>query len=436
MRKNTWTPRKAARHAGLMRDAVTGDGLSLSEFDHVASGAGRRNSLPALHCRVIDALQEVPADDWNGLAGREQPFLRHEFLAALESTGCVGGEAGWYPRHLLFYAGEALVAAVPMYLKTHSYGEFVFDWAWAEAYARAGLDYYPKLVSAVPFTPVTGPRILLADPSNASLRRAVAATSLQLAEQLESSSVHWLFADRRDQEALEAAGLLLRAGFQFHWQNPGFRDFQDYLDSLRSKKRKQIRRERSEAASAGLEIELLHGSELSDDQCDAYHRLYTATYDRKWGFPSLSRGFFHQTRRTMGEALIMILARNQGQYVAGAHLFRGTKSLYGRNWGCSEYHRALHFEMCYYRAIEYCIDNRLETFEAGAQGEHKLSRGFLPVMTFSAHGVLHSEFRRAISDFTRRERIEIGRYIGAMAARSPFRSEGGGERDSVHPAGD
>jgi predicted N-acyltransferase len=385
---------------------------------------------------MIDALDDVPEAAWNALAGSEQPFLRHEFLLALEATGCVGEDAGWYPRHLLFYAGEELVAAAPMYLKSHSYGEFVFDWAWAEAYARAGLDYYPKLVSAIPFTPVTGARIMLADPANRSMRRAIAAASLQVAEQVKASSVHWLFPDDRDRDALEAAGLSLRAGFQFHWRNPGFRNFQEYLDSLRSKKRKQIRRERREAASAGLEIELLHGTELSDDQCDAYHRLYSATYDRKWGFPSLSREFFHHARRTLSDALILILAKNRGRYVAGAHLFRGSKSLYGRNWGCSEYHRSLHFELCYYRAIDYCIDNALETFEAGAQGEHKLSRGFLPVMTFSAHGVLHPDFRRAIGDFTRRERVEIGRYIGAMAAHSPFRIEADRERRSAHRAGE
>ncbi len=410
--------------------------MSLQPSDGLPAGVDRRGSVPELHCQVIDALKDVPGDAWNALAGSDQPFLRHEFLLALEQTGCVGEEAGWYPRHLLFYSGKQLVAAAPMYLKTHSYGEFVFDWAWAEAYARAGLEYYPKLVSAIPFTPVTGARILVSDPAHDSLRRAIAAASLEVAEQLKASSVHWLFADARDREALEAAGLSLRAGFQFHWRNPGFRDFQDYLDSLRSKKRKQIRRERREAARAGLEIEVLHGTELSDEQCDAYHRLYSATYDRKWGYPSLSQEFFHQTRRTLGDALILILARNRGRYVAGAHLFRGTKSLYGRNWGCSEYHRSLHFEMCYYQAIDYCIDNDLEIFEAGAQGEHKLSRGFLPVMTFSAHGVLHPDFRRAIGDFTRRERVEIGRYIGAMAAHSPFRTEADRERDSAHPAAD
>ncbi len=408
--------------------------MSTQQHERV-DGAERGDALPELHCRVIDSLEDVDAEAWNALAGREQPFLRHEFLHSLEATGCVGDDAGWYPRHLLFYAGEALVAAAPMYMKSHSYGEFVFDWGWAEAYARAGLDYYPKLISAIPFTPVTGPRILLAEPGHTALRQAVAAASLQVAEQLKATSVHWLFPDDRDRDALEAAGLLLRAGFQFHWSNPGFRDFQDYLDSLRSKKRKQIRRERREAAGAGLEIELLHGDELSDAHCDAYHRLYSATYDRKWGYPSLSREFFQRTRRTLGDSLILILARREGRYVAGAHLFRGEKRLYGRNWGCSEYHRSLHFEMCYYRAIDYCIEQGLEAFEAGAQGEHKLSRGFLPVMTFSAHGVLHAEFRRAIADFTRRERIEVGRYIGAMSAHSPFRAGAGREPGSAAPGG-
>jgi len=405
--------------------------LSLNDPLSVPGGTDQPDPVPELNCRVSDSLRDVPADAWNALAGNEQPFLRHEFLFALETTGCVGEDAGWHPRHLQFYAGKDLVAVVPMYLKTHSYGEFVFDWAWAEAYARAGFDYYPKLVSAIPFTPVSGPRILLADGADASLRRVIAAASLQVTEKMNASSVHWLFTDDRDRQALETAGLLLRSGFQFHWRNTGFRDFHDYLESLRSKKRKQIRRERREAAEAGLEIELRHGTEISDAQCDAYHQLYSATYDRKWGYPSLSREFFHQARRALGDALILILAKNRGRYVAGAHLFRGARSLYGRNWGCSEYHRSLHFEMCYYRAIEYCIDQGLETFEAGAQGEHKLSRGFLPVMTYSAHGVLHPEFRRAIGDFTRREHIEVGRYIGAMAAHSPYRSGIIGERDSA-----
>jgi len=390
-----------------------------------AAGGDTRPAIPELTCRVAESLDEVSAEDWNRIAATGQPFLRHEFLAALEHCGCVGDDAGWYPRHLLFHAGEVLVAAAPMYLKTHSYGEFVFDWSWADAYARAGLDYYPKLVSAIPFTPVAGPRLLL-DPGMPAepLKRAVASAALEVAERSGVSSLHWLFTEEADTQALDSSGFLIRTGCQFHWPNPGFRDFQDYLDGLRSKKRKQIRRERREAARSGLDIELLSGPDLSDSQCDAYHDLYASTYDRKWGYPSLSREFFYEVCRSMGDSFLLVLARNAGRYVAGAHLFRGQQRIYGRNWGCSEYHRSVHFEMCYYRPIEYCIEHGLDVFEAGAQGEHKLSRGFLPVLTRSAHGILHPAFRRAVAEFLSREHLEIRRYAAEMTEHSPFRNTG------------
>ena len=386
-----------------------------------AGGSDARPALPELTCRVAESLDAVCAEDWNRIAATGQPFLRHEFLLALERSGCVGSDAGWYPRHLLFHAGDVLVAAAPMYLKSHSYGEFVFDWSWADAYARAGLDYYPKLVSTIPFTPVAGPRLLLdtglpAEP----LRRAVAAAALEVAERSRVSSVHWLFTEEADTRALESSGFLIRTGCQFHWPNAGFRDFQDYLDSLRSKKRKQIRRERREAARSGLDIELLSGRELSDSQCDAYHSLYASTYDRKWGYPSLTREFFYEVRRSMGDSFMLVLARNAGRYVAGAHLFRGQDRLFGRNWGCTEYHRSVHFEMCYYRPIEHCIEHGLDVFEAGAQGEHKLSRGFLPVLTRSAHGIFHPDFRRAVAKFLDSESLEIRQYAASMAEHSPF----------------
>ncbi|MDX1514934.1 MAG: GNAT family N-acetyltransferase [Gammaproteobacteria bacterium] len=377
--------------------------------------------LPELSCRVTDTLEQVPAGAWNALAGPAQPFLRHEFLLALEQTGCVGAGTGWHPRHLLLHAGEKLVGAAPMYLKTHSYGEFVFDWSWAEAYARAGRDYYPKLISAVPFTPVTGPRLLI-DPTLPGdvIRGAAGNAALEVAERMEASSVHWLFTSEPDSQALAAAGYVLRAGCQFHWRNPGFRDFQDYLDSLRSKKRKQIRRERREAERSGLEIEVLSGADLEETHCDAYHELYSATYDRKWGYPSLSREFFHSLRQSLADALVLVLARRGRRYVAGAHLLRGQTRLFGRNWGRSEYHPCVHFEVCYYRPMEYAIARGLEVFEAGAQGEHKLSRGFLPVATWSAHGLLDADFRRAVAEFTRREQAEIRAYIEAMGRHSPY----------------
>lgn len=380
--------------------------------------------LPELSCRVVDGLDSVSAEDWNRIAGSDQPFLRHQFLIALEQTGCVGEGTGWYPRHLLFEANGRLVAAVPMYLKTHSYGEFVFDWSWAEAYARAGLDYYPKLVSAIPFTPVTGPRLLVdAQLPAAALRGAAASVAMEVAGRMDASSVHWLFTEGADTSALASSGYVLRAGCQFHWRNPGYRDFRDFLDSLRSKKRKQIRRERREAAQSGLEIEVLTGADLSDAQCDAYHALYSSTYDRKWGYPSLTREFFRTLRSTLGDALVIVLAKDGDRYVAGAHLLQGRRRLFGRNWGRSAYHRSVHFEVCYYAPMEHCIARGLEVFEAGAQGEHKLSRGFLPVATWSAHGIRDAEFRRAVADFTRREQAEIRAYIEEMARHSPFRRE-------------
>lgn len=398
--------------------------------DPAPRAGGSAGHVPELSCRVIDALGEVAAEDWNRIAGSDQPFLRHEFLAALEQTGCIGEGTGWYPRHLLFHAGDRLVAAAPMYLKTHSYGEFVFDWSWAEAYARAGMDYYPKLVAAVPFTPVSGPRLLVDKAlPGAAVRGAAASTAMEIARRLEASSVHWLFTEAADRSALASAGYVLRAGCQFHWHNPGFRDFEDFLDSLRSKKRKQIRRERNEAARSGLEIEVLAGSDLSDAQCDAYHDLYSSTYDRKWGYPSLTRAFFRSLRQTLGDALVIVLAKNRGRYVAGAHLLQGQRRLFGRNWGRSEYHPCVHFEVCYYAPMEHCIARGLEVFEAGAQGEHKLSRGFLPVTTWSAHGIRNADFRRAVADFTRREQVEIRAYIEEMARHSPFHqsaADGGG----------
>ncbi len=375
---------------------------------------------------VVGALDDVPRAQWNRLAGTRNPFVRHEFLAALERNDCVGADSGWMPRHVLVYRGDRLVGAMPMYLKSHSYGEFVFDWGWAEAYSRAGMDYYPKLVVAVPFTPAAGPRMLVGeDVSGDDVRRVLIGAAVEIARRGEVSSAHWLFANGADHEALAGSNLLLRSGHQFHWCNPGFRDFQDYLDALTSKRRKQIRRERREAAKAPVQIEVLAGQSAGEERWSAYHALYASTYDRKWGYPSLTRGFFHEVDRTMAESVMLILARRGERYVAGAHFFIGGDTLFGRNWGCSEFHPSLHFEMCYYRAIELCIERRLARFEAGAQGEHKLTRGFLPIATHSAHWIRHSGFRRAVADFLREERRDNEHYISAAASHTPFKSTTG-----------
>ncbi len=383
-----------------------------------------------LTCRVADALSEVPAATWDALAGGANPFLRHAFLDALERTGCVGPDEGWQPQHLLLYDGETLIGACPAYLKSHSYGEFVFDWGWAEAYERHGLAYYPKLLSAVPFTPCTGPRLLAAAGADRSrVVRGLVSAAQQLSEQAGLSSAHWLFTEAADTELLTGLPLLERHGCQFHWHNPGFRDMQDYLDAFTSKRRKQVRKERREAAAAPVDVELKHGDELTEAEIAAYHALYCSTYDRKWGFPSLTLEFFLRAAERMPRSLILILGKRNGRCVAGAHLFRGEHTLYGRNWGCSEQHRSLHFEVCYYRGIEYCIANGLDRFEAGAQGEHKLTRGFVPVRTHSFHWIRDARFRDAIDDFVRRERAQNRAYLRAASEHAPFhgaRPEGDG----------
>ena len=375
-----------------------------------------------LEATVTERIAEIPAQAWNRLAGEDNPFLRHEFLSALEGNGCVGEDSGWLPRHLLVYSGAELVGASPLYIKTHSFGEFGSDWAWADAYQRAGMAYYPKLVSAIPFTPASGPRLLCRPgPQSTRIRAAIVEAGVEIARSAGVSCLQWLFTSADDTELLEARGLATRIGCQYHWHNHGYRDFQDYLDHLRSKRRKQVRRERREASSSGVEIRVLMGRDSDESDWHAYHRLYSATYDRKWGYPSLTPEFFCEVAESMPDSLMLVLARRAGTCVAGAHLFRGREVLYGRNWGCSEYLPSLHFEMCYYRGIEYCIDAGLSAFEAGAQGEHKIWRGFVPEATHSAHWVRDAQFREAIGDFLRRERAQLGHHMEIMRAHLPFR---------------
>lgn len=397
-------------------------------MDGTRDGGDPSAALPGtaaaqLRARVVDSLEQVSAADWDRLAGRDNPFLRHAFLGALERTGCLGQAQGWIPQHLLVERAGQLIGACPAYLKLHSFGEFVFDWGWAEAYERNGLEYYPKLLCAVPFTPAAGPRLLCAPGADRALVcQALVSSALQLAQRTQLSSAHWLFTDADDTRNLEQLGLLRRWGCQFHWHNPGYRDFQDYLDALTSKRRKQVRKERREAAQAPVIVELKHGNELEEGEIAQYHALYCSTYDRKWGQPSLTLEFLLDLARKMPRTLILILARRGRRIVAGAHLLRGESTLFGRNWGCSEQYRSLHFEVCYYRGIEYCIEHGLARFEAGAQGEHKLTRGFMPVRTHSFHWIRDARFREAIGEFVAREREQTGRYIEAAGTHSPFRA--------------
>jgi predicted N-acyltransferase len=384
----------------------------------------------AFRATVSESLSDVPAQAWNRLAGDDNPFLCHEFLVALERHGCVGGDTGWYPRHLLVYSGDQLVGAAPMYIKVHSYGEFGSDWAWADAYQRAGVAYYPKLVSAIPFTPATGSRLLCAPGADSSAIKAVIVeAALEVARSSGVSSLQWLFASEDDNRLLVEKEHAGRIGCQYHWHNHGYRDFQDYLDHLRSKRRKQVRRERREANASDVEIRVLSGADTSEADWRAYHTLYSATYDRKWGFPSLTPDFFCEVARTMPDSAMLILAHRGAHCVAGAHLFRGRTALYGRNWGCQEYLPSLHFEMCYYRGIEYCIDQGLGVFEAGAQGEHKIWRGFLPCITHSANWFRDRRFRDAIGDFLEHEHAQINHHVAIMGEHLPFRNT----PDERHP---
>ncbi len=385
-----------------------------------------KSTLGAMQCRWLSSIDEIAASDWDALHNGHNPFLQHVFLAALEHNGCVGGDTGWLPNHLVLFHNEQLLGAMPGYIKLHSHGEFVFDWSWAEASERAGWHYYPKLVSAIPYTPVTGPRFLLsaqADPERSI--DLMVGECLRLTQHQSMSSVHWLFPDSQQNALMRHGELAERWDCQFHWHNHDYDDFEGYLAHLTSKRRKQIRKERREAATAPVEIILRHGDELSEAQIKGYHELYCSTYDRKWGFPALTLGFFQELAARMPQQLILILAHRNGRYIAGAHLLRGTNTLYGRNWGCTEHHRSLHFEMCYYQGINYCINQGLAVFEAGAQGEHKIFRGFRPVKVRSRHWIREPALRRAIIEYLGHERKDIDNYIEQISGHEPFSSNAG-----------
>lgn len=375
--------------------------------------------------RCVQTIEEIPAETWDRLAGTDSPFLRHAFLAALERHGCVGAGTGWYPRHLLLEQAGQLLAAAPLYLKTNSYGEFVFDWGWAQAYRRSGLEYYPKLVSAIPYTPAQGPRLLVADddPRAQPHRQALVDALLVVAAESEVSTLHCLFLQHPDHSALTEAGLATRLSCQFHWHNRGYHSFEDYLGALVSKKRKNIRRERRLVAEAGLELATVRGAELSVHEWATVHALYRDTFERLGGLATLTLPFFREAARTLAEQLLVTIARRHGDIVAAAIMWRGREVLYGRHWGCFESHDALHFEACYYRGIEYCIEQGLARFEPGAQGEHKLARGFLPVLTRSSHWVAHAGYRRAVADFASREDEAVRAYAEELEEHSPYREE-------------
>ena len=367
------------------------------------------------------AIGEVSPAEWNACAGTGNPFVSHAFLSAVEDSGSATSRTGWLPQHAVLRdrAGE-VVAVAPMYAKSHSYGEYVFDHGWAQALERAGGRYYPKLQVASPFSPVPGPRLLV----RGVPKRALAGALAQACAELDLSSVHATFCTEDDWQAFGASGWLQRLGTQYHWENAGYADFDAFLAALNARKRKSIRRERRDAQNCGLEFVTLRGGDIGRREWDAFYEFYTSTVDRKWGSAYLTRSFFSLLGDRLGDAVVLMLARSPRGWVAGALNVLGSEALYGRNWGCRGEFPFLHFELCYYRAIEFAIAHGLPRVEAGAQGEHKIQRGYLPKPTYSAHWIAHPGLRRAVAEFLEHEREQKQAEMAELATLSPFRCAG------------
>ena len=375
---------------------------------------------------LAPSIAEIPATDWDRVAGSANPFVSHAFLRALEDGGATGGDSGWDPMHLLLRDGDGrLAAAMPHYLKHHSYGEYIFDHSWANAFMRAGGEYYPKMLSAVPFTPATGPRFLVGDVDSARaghLRAALTNGMTQYLERFGLSSAHINFLPEHDISALSDAGWMVRSSIQFHWQNDGYADFDAFLAALSSRKRKNIRKERRMVADAGVRVLRLTGDDITATHIDHFYRFYMSTIDRKWGGAYLTEEVFHQLHASMADRMLLVMAEYGGRIIGGALNFIGEDTLFGRNWGADLDIPCLHFEACYYQAIEFAIERGLKTVEAGAQGFHKVQRGYLPVTTHSAHWIAHDGFRAAVARFLDAERRGIDEEINAIEMQAtPFR---------------
>ncbi len=377
--------------------------------------------------KVFSGITRIDPSQWDACAGDNNPFIRHAFLSILERSGSVGAKTGWHPCHLGLIAGDGtLVGCVPLYLKHHSYGEYVFDWGWAEAYEQAGGKYYPKLQAAVPFTPVSGPRLLLRPDAPSGTDVLLADALVGVAERLGVSSLHVTFCTAEEQAVLQRAGYLARVGLQYHWENQGYAHFDDFLATLTSRKRKAIRKERAGVGAAGVTIRTLRGQDIEVQHWDAFYRFYLNTIDRKLAHAYLTRDFFRLLGEQLAEQVVLVLAETAGGTpVGGALNILGGDTLYGRYWGCEEQFRFLHFEACYYRAIDFAIAHGLRRVEAGAQGEHKVQRGYLPTLTYSSHWIADGGFRRAVERFLIKEQQAVAEAMRELAAQSPYRCESG-----------
>lgn len=377
--------------------------------------------------RLETRIADIPAAEWDACNGTGAPFTSHAFLRILEESGSVGDGTGWAPQHLVVRDAEGgLIACAPMYLKSHSYGEYVFDHSWANAWQQAGGRYYPKLQVAIPFTPVTGRRLLLTPGAPDGTAELMMAALAKVTGDNRLSSAHVTFPTKAEFDAFGQAGWLQRTGVQFHWTNRGYGSFDDFLATFSSRKRKAVKKERREVAESGLELLTLTGPDLKAEHWDAFYAFYIATSDRKWGSPYLTRDFFHRLGSEMADQVVLVMARDGGRWVAGALNLLGADTLYGRNWGGIGEYPYLHFEACYYRAIDFAIERGLTTVEAGAQGHHKIQRGYLPVPTYSAHWIPDPGFRRAVADFLRRERAAMEEEIALLSEESPYRKDGEG----------
>ena len=370
------------------------------------------------------ALPASPGDSCAGLKPSYNPFVSHAFFFALEASGSACARTGWGPRHLLARRDGVITGIVPCYLKSHSQGEYVFDRGWADAYERAGGRYYPKLQASVPFTPATGPRLLIRDGVDQDeIATALASGLIALCEATNASSAHVTFAREAEWKFLAEYGFLQRTDQQFHWHNQGYRSFDDFLATLNSRHRKAIKRERRDAVADGITIHALNGSDITEDAWDAFFAFYMETGSRKWGRPYLTRSFFSLIGESMANDVLLVMARRNNRWIAGAINFIGSDALFGRNWGAIEHHPFLHFEVCYYQAIDFAISRGLKTVEAGAQGEHKIARGYLPQTTYSAHYIADPGLRRAIDEYLRRERAYVAEAARELTEAGPFRKD-------------
>jgi uncharacterized protein len=386
--------------------------------------------MPRLSLRTVDSLAAIPASMWDGLVG-DRPLLSHAFLHALHETGCAAPETGWIPHYQTAWRGDALVGAMPLYIKQHSYGEYVFDWAWADAYRRHGRRYYPKLLCAVPFTPATGPRLIAAE---VTIQRELLAGALASLVDEKLSSLHILFPMPEEAAVCAAEGMLLRDSVQFHWTNPGYGEFADFLATMNHAKRKRINQERRKLSASGVRFRRLVGRDIASRDWAFFFRCYTTTYRRHHSTPYLSLAFFERIGATLPDNILLVLGERDGAPVCAALDVFSANTLWGRYWGALEFISGLHFEACYYQAIEFCIERRIGQFEGGAQGVHKLARGLLPVTTRSAHAIADPDFARAIARFAAEERTEVAHAVEELEAASPFKDDPAQEAAADHEA--